>query len=230
MINTVLAAAVGALVVFCVFVCWRYFWILRQRRRAIQAWAESQGLAVVPTDPFDYTSFDLSRFSIASGWYEVVVGGEWRGLTLHLGLRHTKEASLRFALVDLGRADLPRVVVQPEGWDEALVGMVGLRDIEFEHEEFNRRFHVRAEDREFAYKLLDARMMQYLLSTPGGMCVEVVGGSALLWEPWRDARLRDAFLKRHSGSDGLTALLYRAKGFADKVPRLVRNEYGKAAT
>ena len=57
---------------------------------------------------------------------------------------------------------------------------MGLRDIDFESEAFNRAWNVKAEDREFAFKLVDARMMHYLMSTEG-FGYEVVGPWLLVY-------------------------------------------------
>ena len=99
-----------------------------------------------------------------------------------------------------------------------LADHVGLHDIEFESEQFNKAFNVKAQDREFCFKLVDARMMQWLLGTGGGFEFEVAG-------PW----LLVACHRRRPME--LVPLLGTAKGFGDHIPRLVRTEYpGKRAT
>ena len=42
--------------------------------------------------------------------------------------------------------------------------VVGIRDIEFESEEFNRAFYVKCADKKFAYDLFHPRMMEFLLA------------------------------------------------------------------
>ena len=40
---------------------------------------------------------------------------------------------------------------------------LGLRDVELEYDDFNRRFRVKCDDQKFAFSLLDGQMMQWLL-------------------------------------------------------------------
>jgi len=60
-----------------------------------------------------------------------------------------------------------------------LGGALGFDDIEFESEEFNRAFRVKSEDRKFAFDLIDARMMAFLLDASSGCTFEVVGSDLL---------------------------------------------------
>jgi hypothetical protein len=57
----------------------------------------------------------------------------------------------------------------------ALADRLGLRDIEFESEDFNRAFDVKCEDRKFANDLIDARMIRWLLGTDDAFRFEVCG-------------------------------------------------------
>lgn len=66
-----------------------------------------------------------------------------------------------------GAAGWPHLSIAPEGFARKLKAAAGFRDIEFESEEFNRTFEVQATDRKFAYDVIDARMMSWLLLTKG---------------------------------------------------------------
>jgi hypothetical protein len=57
---------------------------------------------------------------------------------------------------------------------------LGLHDVEFEYDEFNRRFRVKCDDQRFAFSLLDGRMMQWLLGADTFETVEVDGPWVLL--------------------------------------------------
>jgi hypothetical protein len=85
-----------------------------------------------------------------------------------------------------------------------------------ESELFNRSFRVKCGDPEFAFKLIDARMEQFLLDTGGEFAVELLGSSALI------------ACKRRPPAE-LVPLFGTAKGFVDRIPRLVWNEYGTGA-
>lgn len=220
-----IAVAIGALAY------WQ--WTVKQKRREdIHAWAVKQGLAYSAEDaigiPDRFSGFGLLNRGEGRGC-ENVLSGTWNGLPVieadywyYTTSRDSEGRTSRsythhsIVIAEIA-AWLPSVTMERENVFTRLADHIGMRDIEFELEDFNRRFNVKCDDREFAYKLLDARMMEYLLGKAGDVCVEVNGGHVLVW----------------SGKvkvDGLMELLYRAKGFVDNVPRLVWNEYGKAAS
>jgi hypothetical protein len=58
-----------------------------------------------------------------------------------------------------------QLVMRPESIFDKVAAMAGFDDINFESEQFSRRFHVRSPDRKFAYDVIDPRMMEFLLST-----------------------------------------------------------------
>lgn len=205
--------------------------LAKQRRADLSAWAAKQGLSYSAEDvwnlPGSYRRFGLFTRGDGRGC-ENVVQGEWQGLSLieadywYYDTSHDSKGGTSrsyshhsVVLVSLD-AVLPNVSIERENVLTRLADAVGMRDIEFELEEFNRRFNVKCDDREFAYKLLDARMMEYLLGKAGNICVEVDGGHALVWS----GKVKPA---------ELTGLLYRVKGFVDSIPRLVWNEYGNKA-
>lgn len=73
--------------------------------------------------------------------------------------------------------DLPYPVrplrVRPEHAFDKLGEFFGADDIDFESAEFSRRFHVAAPDRKWAYDIIQARMMEFLLAAPGGFAWEM---------------------------------------------------------
>jgi hypothetical protein len=106
---------------------------------------------------------------------------------------------------------VPQVSVRPEGLMSRLADHMGFRDLQFESEGFNRTFQVEADEREFAYQLLDARMITWLEPLEG-FGFETLGRFLLVWSD----RL---------APEELRALLAAAKGFRDRVPRMVWNRY-----
>lgn len=202
-----------------------------QRREDLHAWAVKNGLSYSAEDPHDVPHrYGFALFGRGDGrGCENVLTGEWRGLSVIVAdywyYDETTDSEGRtsrdydhFSVVVTGiDAWLPRVRIERENVLTRLADGIGLPDIRFESEDFNRRFNIKADDREFAFKLIDARMMRWLLSEAGDVCVEVNGADVLLW------------CKRLAPAE-LAPLLYRAKGFVEKVPRLVWAEYGKAAS
>lgn len=117
--------------------------------------------------------------------------------------------SRHYSLVVLGiGAKCPRVSIERQGLPATLVEHLGLEDIQFESEEFNRRFRVRSADARFATKLIDPRMMAWLLSTRGEYGFEVVGHSALVY-------------CQFVATAGIPELLNTAVAFVRTVPEVV---------
>ncbi len=61
---------------------------------------------------------------------------------------------------------LSEVIIRREGLFDRLAAAVGFEDIDFESAEFSGRFHVSATDRRFAYDLIHARAIEYLMRQP----------------------------------------------------------------
>lgn len=82
----------------------------------------------------------------------------------------------------------PSLSIRREGLFDKLAGAFGFDDIDFESEEFSRRFHVKSDNKRFAYDVLHPRMMEFMLSSdpPGieieaGACCVMDGGAT--WSP-----------------------------------------------
>jgi hypothetical protein len=69
--------------------------------------------------------------------------------------------------------------IRPEGFLDRVAGAIGFNDIDFESDEFSRKFYVKSEDKKFAYDIIHPRMMDYLLSKPG-WSIQVLGRSILV--------------------------------------------------
>jgi hypothetical protein len=107
-------------------------------------------------------------------------------------------------------ASWPDIVIDPERTITAIPQAVGFRDIEFEHEAFNRAYLVRCEDHRFASALIDQRMMAWLMDVVAGFGFELVGGRMLAYtervDPWQ-----------------IESVMAAASGFLDQVPGTVRS-------
>jgi len=58
----------------------------------------------------------------------------------------------------------PTLELNREGIGRKLLGLVGIRDLQLESEEFNKSFHIRTEDDKFAYDVLHPRTMEWMLA------------------------------------------------------------------
>ena len=152
-------------------------WYVRdQRRKAFAVVAARLGFRYSPDDPFDLVSIPFALFSKGDGQgTENVLWGTHQGREIRVfdfwyfeestdSEGHSSRTYNRFScgLTSI-QARCPHLQLGPEGFLSRLADHVGFRDIEFESEEFNRRFQISSEDRKFAYALIDPRMMEWLL-------------------------------------------------------------------
>jgi hypothetical protein len=147
----------------------------RRRRAELEEFARRLGFAFRPGASGDgrqcagYTPFDTGRSRRASNLIEGTRGGvgweafDYRYTTGSGKNRRTHRWGVVVARVGLS---LPRATLRPEGWFDAVAALAGFDDINFESEAFSRRYHVSGSDRQRIDGLIDARMMEYLLSLP----------------------------------------------------------------
>jgi hypothetical protein len=182
----VLAVAVASIVLS--------FYLKAKRREAFRAFALQHGLEYAEGDPFGLLDwpFDLLRKGDGRG-IDHVLWGTWRGTAMHAfdywyytettdskGRRSRSYRRFSCALVEVPAA-FPHLEIAREGLFTRLADHVGLEDIEFESPEFNRRYDVKAKDRKFAYELLDARMLEWLVGFDQGLAFEVLGNRVLAY-------------------------------------------------
>jgi hypothetical protein len=204
-----------------------YAFVRKQNRReALALFALQNKLEYSRVDPFGLVDYDFHLFGLGDGrGCENVVWGDWHNLTVKeadywyytestdaKGGKSRSYHHFSVVLADLP-AVLPRVSIEKEKLLTRLADALSFHDLDFESEEFNRLFQIRAANREFAYKLIDARMMRWLVSTRAGFGFEVSGPSLLVW-------------CRRVGPTALVPLFGSAALFRDHIPRLVWNEYG----
>jgi hypothetical protein len=212
-------AAVGAVA----FLSWRR---RQQRREALRAFALRNSLEFSTADPFGLTGSPFHLFSLGDGrGCENVLWGTWQGVPMRAAdywyytestdsKGHRSRSYHRFsvALADLA-VTVPPVRLEKEGALSKLADHLGFHDLAFESERFNRMYRVKAADGEFAFKLIDARMIRWLESLDGGFGFEVSGSEMLVWS---DRRKPNAMIP----------LLGCVKLFQDHIPRLVWMEFG----
>jgi hypothetical protein len=117
-----------------------------------------------------------------------VLHGNYRGLDVRIFQyvyetgsgknRQTHRNTVAWARVP---AAWPRLTIVPEHLGHKLFDALGGDDIDFESDEFSRRFWVRCPDRKFAYDVIHGRAMEFLM-TPGWTRWELHGALLVLWE------------------------------------------------
>ncbi len=198
-----------------------------QRQRDLAAVARNQGLDFSIEDPFGTLAEPFALLQRGDGrGVENVVWGVWQGLDVRAfdywyydestdSKGHTSRSYSRFDCV-LAPVDAacPRLSIEPENVFTRLADALTLRDLEFESEEFNRRFNVKGDDRRFATALCDGRMMRWLLDHGDGYAFELVGDRMLCWT-------------RRVSPAGIVHVLGTARGFRERIPDVVRSLYPK---
>jgi hypothetical protein len=205
------------------------YYLKMRRRDELALFATQHGLDYAVNDPFGMVDMSFALFARGDGrGCENVVWGKWDGLPVAVADFWYYDESTdskgsrtrtyhRFSVAEVQVATwMPHVTIGRENVLTVVAGAAGFHDIAFESEEFNRSFHVTGNDREFAFKLIDARMMRWLLSVPGGIAVEVNGPKFVVYS-------------RKLAPVELVPLFGTAKGFHQHIPRLVWNEYGMGA-
>jgi hypothetical protein len=87
----------------------------------------------------------------------------------------TRTYVFSYLLLGLPYGSIPSLAIRREGMFDKLAGAFGFDDIDFESDEFSRRFHVKSVDKRFAYDVVHPRMMEYLLDSEPP-AIEIDGG------------------------------------------------------
>lgn len=109
-------------------------------------------------------------------------------------------------------ADLGRMEVRPEHFLDKVGAFFGFDDVDFESEEFSRKYHVKAEDRKLAYDVFHPRMIEFFL---GALGLKVTTAGSL------------ALFRRGNGTMTVAEIertLLEADGFLDRLPRYLRKD------
>jgi hypothetical protein len=58
----------------------------------------------------------------------------------------------------------PTLQVGREGFGRKILGLVGVRDLQLESEQFNETYHIKTDNERFAYDVLHPRMMEWMMA------------------------------------------------------------------
>jgi hypothetical protein len=190
----------------------------RGRRLALARVAEQYGMRYSEDDPGGLSAHDFGLLregnrrgcqNVLSGrWGDLPVkeADYWYGTGNAFSYRYRYSFSIVIAEL---AATMPGISVVPGMQAGHHPGSHGIR---FGSKDFDRKFKVTAWDEEFAARLIDPAMIQWLLST-GGQFGFVIRGSELLVSCYR------------LPATGLGRLFDAAKSFTDHIPQLVWADY-----
>lgn len=166
-------AAFAALIVIAIIFSIR---AERKRREALWQLALGMGLDFYVDDPFDIDSRTDWREAFSQGHsrrVSNVISGRIDDCDLKACDFHYKTGSgknesshsVSAVLLDTGLL-FPTLTIRPETILDRIAGVVGYDDIDFESDEFSRKFFVRSQDKRFAYGIVHAKTMEFLLADP----------------------------------------------------------------
>lgn len=202
-------------------------WVQHKRRKALEALAQRLGLQYERRSTEDLAKRYRSLEACSEGSYPHAVNvlrGVYKGheircfeyrATIKQG-KHDRRITRGVAVAALP-ARFPQVKIVPEHIGHRLAEVVGAEDIDFESDEFSRKFWVRSDDRRFAYGLIDPRMMEWLLEL-GPSQWEI---QDLVLCHWRDSGFR---------IDEIEGRLDRLVQFIDRIPQHVVSDAAARAS
>ena len=179
----------------------------KKRREALAALAAELGWRFDPSNDRDhddeYAHFEIFRKGHSRAAYNTLYGsteidgrdypvkmGDFRyKVTRHTGKSsHTVTYRLSYLIMHLPFGHTPDLLIRREGVFDKLAGVLGFDDIDFESEEFSRKFYVKSSDKKFAYDVVHPRMMEWLMAKKVPM-IDIEHGRCCVaedktrWEP-----------------------------------------------
>jgi hypothetical protein len=166
--------------------------VAAKRRKALLAWCQANGLEFDPArsdHPGD--AFPLvAVMQDGHGRYgENWCVGQWQGRPMRCFDYHyttgsgKNQTSYSLSMMTVkSPSPLKGLTIRPEGFLDKVGDFFGAQEIHFESAEFNRRFHVKCEDRKWAYDALPPRALELLLSDPRKFHVQFDTGAVAIWD------------------------------------------------
>jgi len=153
------------------------FYATAKRRSELLAWAQCKGLSFSPAKHFSLgdrfarflclqTGRDRYAYNIIQGLWppgRQAICFDYHYVTGSGKNRRTHTFS---AAVVTSKVPLQPLLIRPENLFDRLTEFLGFDDIDFESAEFSRAFFVKSPDRRWAYDVLHARTMEFLLAQP----------------------------------------------------------------
>lgn len=127
---------------------------------------------------YDHSIFKEVEADVDECEVSNIIYGSYKGKTLHCfdyhfvkisydkNGRETYERNYYFSCVlyDFGnKVYMKRLLIRPKGFGDKILSAMGINVINFESDEFNKKFHVKSEDKKFAYDVIHPRVMDLFL-------------------------------------------------------------------
>ena len=214
------------------------WWRFSERERQIIAFAAANRLRYSVPDPFGLDKLPFAAVTEGAHLLEQrrkparVMWGDWRGMPLvsfemrvgepagntlfRVFSESGKPEEHRSIAVSTFPVNAPHLIIKR--LDRSMpyrAPEMRADDVGFESDEFERAFRVRCADHRFAFTVIDAAMMAWLLDTPGDWSFEVNGSRVLAASRYREP-------------SELEALFGALRDFRSRVPSIVLGAYAPA--
>lgn len=214
---------IGVMIVGAIILAIRNAEDARLRTEAWRRFARALKCEFSPKDPFD-TVDTLNHHLFHHGHSRRVTNvmhGEYEGTPIRcFDYRYTigwgrSSHTFKYTCVLL-KSPIPfeKLVIRPEEAGDNIGRLVGVNDVQFESEDFNRQFCVQCQDKRFAFSVIHQRMMEYLMKEDN-LAIEGAGDTLVFYDiygqSWVNSLRRDT--KR---------LLKFGLGFVELLPRYLQ--------
>jgi len=149
-----------------------------KRRKTLSEWAASRSLNFTPEKSrgFDIEHYSFNCFRVGDSRYASnVSSGDWNGWDItafdyhySTGSGKNRHSHVFSGVLVKAHFPLKPLSIRPEGFFDKMTEFFGMDDIDFESAEFSRSFFVKAPEKKWAYDVLHARAMEFLLARQGG--------------------------------------------------------------
>ena len=207
----------------------------RQRLIGLNQWAAANGFSFNPRDAWNLDARYAGVADIGKGHgryaFEILTRTNpvpssifryhyktWETRTVtRNGRTHTETYEethwRRYLIVELGVA-FPQLFLRAEGMFDRLAGFIGFDDIDFESEEFSKRYFCKSENRQFAYAVIHPQMMEWMLA------------HAFEGELRQGLLVMDIGRANHT-PEGCQRAWESAAGFINRIPAFVWKDYAQ---
>jgi len=169
----------------------------RQRREAMARLAKELSFEYYPDDPWNledkYAMFELFGRGHSRRASNVICGDVDGRAVVAFDYQYTtgsgkNQSTHSCQALVMGLPILAAGLrMRSENLFDRVASWVGYEDIDFESDEFSRRYHVACDDRRFAYDILHARLIEYLLACGQAPDLEMKGPLMVLFDSQGDA-------------------------------------------
>ena len=166
-------------------------WMSARRRNHLEKWAASKGLTFSPEKDRSMESLcpDLVELQRGSDRYACNImkgkcsGRPFLAFDYHYTYKQGRSYGHHHFSVVAVPCGLPLkpLFITSEDLSSRISTAAGSEDINFESAEFSRRFFVKAEDRRWAYDVLHARTMEFLLEQNPRFQIQLGGRHVYAW-------------------------------------------------